>query len=511
MDVLFIAPPFELEETSTWANVQGTWPPLGLLSVAAYAESRGHDVGILDALAERPTPDQIGQFIAQHKPRFVALTATTIQIIAAQRIAAIAKESSPDSTVVIGGIHATSLPEEVLQDPNIDVVIRGEGELSFLALIEGEAYEDIPGLSWRSGNPLQPFEHNPTAVPVQDLDTLPLPAYHLIRFDLYRSGTEGVYRRTPGFTMTTSRGCPGKCTFCSSGRTVLRTRSPEHVVNEIQMRQKTYGIREVSFYDDTFTVNKRDVYRMCELIIERKIDLTWSCFARTDCISRKLLERMKAAGCHQILFGIESADAQILENIGKPIDLDQTRWAVRATQEVGITVRAAFMFGNPGETVETMNTTLNFAKSLNPDLAVFNITVPYPGTAMFDWARKNGYLRTCDWRKYDGANALLDLPTVATEKVNAMYRRAFREFYLRPSYVARRLLRIRSLDDIKTGVRGLRAVLGVQTTVGDSGTDWEKRYGAASSPNTTKPRTTPRLVANPSIKKQVTIHETATL
>jgi len=463
MDVLLINPPWLTKNGNIWHGVQSTYPPLGLLYVAALAEARGHRVRVMDVNAEHLEFDDIAAFLTERRPAWVGLTAVTAQIIVAHRVAELVKRVSPESKVVIGGVHGTALPDEVLRDPNVDFVVRGEGEKPFAALIDGEPVEQIGGLSYRGTNLLQPVVNNPQAEPIEDLDSLPTPAYHLIRFDLYKPAV-GAYRRLPSINMTMTRGCPGKCTFCNSAETALRTRSAEHVVDEIQRLQERYGVREVSFYDDTFTIFKQQVSRLCDLILERKIDLSWSCFARADCVSEGLLAKMRAAGCHQILFGLESADPGILEAIRKPIDLDQTRRAVRMVQKAGIMVRAAFMFGNPGETVETMQRTIDFAIDLDPDISLFNITTPYPGTQMFAWAHKNGYLRTLDWSDYDLANSVLELPTVSSEEVNRMYRAAYRAFYFRPRYLLKRLTRMRSWDDIVCNLRALRSVMFTRTT-----------------------------------------------
>lgn len=464
MRVLLINPPWLTKDGNIWHGVRSTSPPLGLLYVAAYAEREGHEVRVIDCNAEELRPEDAEGILREFQPDFVGLTAVTAQIINTHRVAGIVKQVSPRSKVVVGGVHATALPDDVLRDRHVDYVIRGEGERPFAALVVGRALSDIPGLSYRGRNLLQPIEHNPEAEPITDLDSLPPPAYHLVPFEKYKPAL-GAYLRLPAINMTMTRGCPGKCTFCNSAETTLRTRSAEKVVDEIEVLQRRYGIREVSFYDDTFTIYKQTVARFCDLVVERRLDLTWSCFARTDCVSPSLLKKMKAAGCHQILFGIESADPVILETIRKPIDLELTRRAVRMVQEAGIAVRAAFMFGNPGETIASMQRSIDFAKSLDPDIAIFNITTPYPGTQMFEWAYRNGYLRTLDWTDYDLANAVLDLPTASAEQINEMYRRAYREFYLRPGYLARRLLRMRSLDDIRMNLRAMRSVLTARATV----------------------------------------------
>ncbi|MFQ5493952.1 MAG: B12-binding domain-containing radical SAM protein, partial [Phycisphaerae bacterium] len=478
LDILLINPPWQTRDGNIWHGVKSTSPPLGLLYVAAYARDKGRSVRVMDVNAEGLSFEDIEAVVREHRPAWVGLTAVTAQITSTHQVAEMVKRVSPTSRVVVGGVHATALPEEVLRDDNVDYVIRGEGEVSFFELVAGRPSEAIGGLSYRGSNPLQPVEHNAESEPITDLDSLPTPAYDLIPFELYQPAI-GAYRRLPAINMTMTRGCPGKCTFCNSAETALRTRSAEHIVDEIQSLQRRYAIREVSFYDDTFTIYKQNVARMCELIVQRGLDLTWSCFARTDCISPPLLAKMKSAGCHQILFGIESADPEILRTIRKPIDLEMTRAAVRMVQQAGIAVRAAFMFGNPGETVESIRRTIDFAKELDPDIAIFNITTPYPGTQMFEWAKRNGHLRTLDWNDYDLANSVMELPTISSERINRMYKLAYREFFFRPSYLLRRLWSLRSFEDLKVNVRAFRSILFARTTA--PVTRWWRRGDSRSA------------------------------
>lgn len=462
-NVLLINPPWVTRDGNIWHGVKSTSPPLGLLYVAAYAEQAGHDVRVLDVNAEGLQLADIEREARALQPDFVGMTAVTAQISSAHEIAATVRRAAPRAKIVVGGVHPTAMPADVMRDENIDFCIRGEGEKPFATLISGEAPEHVGGLTYRSANRLQPLQHNRAEEPITDLDALPTPAYHLVPFEKYRPAI-GAYRRLPAVNMTMTRGCPGKCTFCNSAETALRTRSAEHMVAEIEKLQARYGIREVSFYDDTFTIYKQTVLRFCELIAERNIDITWSCFARTDCVSPSLLTKMKAAGCHQILFGIESADTEILNNIRKPINIELTRRAVRMVQDAGIAVRAAFMFGNPGETVESMRRTIDFAKDLDPDIALFNITTPYPGTQMFEWAKQLGYLRTQDWGEFDLGNSVMELPTVSSAEINRMYQTAYREFYFRPKYLWRRLRSIRSWDDLRVNLVAFRSIAFVHAT-----------------------------------------------
>lgn len=269
----------------------------------------------------------------------------------------------------------------------------------------------------------------------------------------------GAYRRLPATSVLATRGCPGRCTFCYRifGKR-LRTRSGSKVAEEVKYLQDRYGIREICFYDDTFTVLKREVQAFCRGLKELMVDITWSCFSRVDAVDEELLGTMKEAGCHQIMYGIEAASSEILKNIKKSTDLAEAEEAVTAAKRVGIDVRAAFMLGNPGETEETMEETLSFAIRLNPELVIFNIATPFPGTEMYEWAEENGYLKTKHWEDYDLSHVVMELPTVSSAKIEAFYRKAFRRFYLRPRYLAMRLARVRSFTDVLRAVRALRAV-----------------------------------------------------
>jgi radical SAM superfamily enzyme YgiQ (UPF0313 family) len=266
---------------------------------------------------------------------------------------------------------------------------------------------------------------------------------------------QGSYQRLPSFGMITSRGCPGRCTYCKGSLLgqVIRFKSAESIFEEIDFLQKNYGIRDITFYDDTFTSSKKRVREFCDLIIKNKMDLTWCCFSRVDTVDYDLLVQMKKAGCYQVLFGVESADSQILANINKMISLEKVEETVADAKKAGIEVRLSFMLGNPGETEETMEKTIRYAIALDPDLVSFNITTPYPGTEMFKWAKEKGYLIHENWSEYNFAEPVMELPTVSSEKVLEYYKKAHRRFYFRPKYFLKRIMRIRSINDFKRNFR----------------------------------------------------------
>ncbi len=444
VDALLINPPWISKDENIWHGIKGAMPPLGLLSIAAYAEQQGLSVRVFDLHVERWGIAEFREALRRILPSYVGISFMTATALAGNRIARIVKEVHPGCTVVVGGVHAEAMPSECLSNSAIDLVARGDGEKTFARIASGQSVENIAGVSYRIGNEAA---HNPPAEVITNLDELPMPAYHLVPMRKYYPAI-GAYRRLPAINMLMTRGCPGKCTFCNSANTTLRTRSAELVVEEIAHLRRTYGIREIQFYDDTFTVVRKNALRFCRLMKERQLGVSWTAFVRTDCFDKQMALALKEGGCHQVMFGVESGDDQILANIKKPIDREKTYQAIETAKKVGLEVRTTFMLGSPGETVESMQRTIDCALQLDPDLAIFNITTPYPGTEMFAWAKHNGYLNTEDWGDYELSGAIMNLPTVTPQQVNEAYTRAHKVFYGRPIMFWRRLKRIRNISHI---------------------------------------------------------------
>ncbi|MHB9156092.1 MAG: B12-binding domain-containing radical SAM protein, partial [Endomicrobiales bacterium] len=312
-DILLIDPPWNiLSPHNIWKNIGSCLPSLGLAYVASSLEKHGFTVRIVDCTADKRDLDSLVRlFSGMTPPRFVGLTATTPLIKSALLIAEAAKNSFPGAVVVLGGVHPTVLPEEVLSHPAVDIVVRGEGEETMLELARGKALSGVAGISYKENGALR---HNPDRPLIKDIDTVPPPAYHLLPMKNYYPAL-GSYRRLPAMSIFATRGCPGRCTFCH--RTFygkIRKRSAANIVEEVELLSRRYGIREIAFYDDAFTAFKDVVLEFCRLLEERKLKITWSCFTRADLVNRALLAAMKKAGCHLILFGVESADETILKN-----------------------------------------------------------------------------------------------------------------------------------------------------------------------------------------------------
>jgi len=459
MDVLLIDPPWVIENRKNlWRKVGSTLPSLGLAYIAAVLEKNNISVRILDCTAEKISLSQIPSRLRRLNPSYVGITATTPLIKNALKIAEYCKAEYPMAKIILGGIHPSFMPEEVLSDRNVDYVVRGEGEITMLEICQGKPKEKIPGLSYRKGGHIV---HNKDRPNVEDLNSIPAPAYHLLPMKKYKPAI-GNYRRLPAMSIFATRGCPGRCTFCQPtfGRK-LRARSAQSIISEIRLLKSKYGIKEINFYDDTFTAFRNVVFEFCDALIMQKIDITWSCFTRPDFLDEKILGAMKRAGCHLILMGIESADEQILKNIKKAISLEHAKAIVRAARKIGIDTRCSFMLGNPGETEETIRKTIDFALELDPDEVQFNITTAYPGTEMFEWADSRGYISTKDWSRYNMSETVMDLPTISQEKLKMYYKAAHKKFYLRPRIILRRLLKIRNFAQLSQELRGFAAVLGI--------------------------------------------------
>jgi anaerobic magnesium-protoporphyrin IX monomethyl ester cyclase len=451
--LLLINPPTSFDKGNIWKSIDGRTPPLGLALLSAILEHEGILCDICDCPAEQLSVAGVIARIRENAYTHVGLTSVTVSIDSALALAASIRSQFPSIKLIFGGVHPSMFYKDLIEKDCIDFIIRNEGEESLLELAKGVAISKIPNLSYKEDGRVC---HTPSRTEYYDLARRPFLAYHKLNMSKYHASMGAALRR-PNIGMIVSRGCPGRCVFCFNGMfgRQVRFMPAARIIEEIAFLQKTYGIREINFYDDNFTGNRRIVGEFCDLIRRNKIDLTWSCFARVDTVNPGLLKTMKQSGCHQIMFGIESGDARVLERANKMVDFEKNQQAVRMAQQAGITVRGAFMLGNRGETEETIKNTIDYAIGLKLDLAIFNIATPYPGTELFNWAEKNHYLLSRNWRDFDLSKPLIRTPDLNEGIVKRYYKTAYRRFYLRPGYLIRRLLRIRTLDDFKQNVEGV--------------------------------------------------------
>jgi|GEM_PF-896489 len=392
MKILFINPPSPLGAPAL--------PPLGLLYLASVAKADGNDVKIIDLDMDEPLFGDLEEIILDYSPDIVGLTGTTPQANNLIKIAKITKSISKTILVIAGGPHASALPERLLResDGNIDIVVIGEGEITLSEIIKGYELKNIDGICYfGNGNIIR----NKPRMPLEDLDSIPFPDRGLLNINKY----PGLYpvKETPSVHMIASRGCPFKCKFCSEkvvfGRK-YRKRSPLNVLGEIKYLINTYGIKEIAFYDDIFTIDKKWVLEFCRYIKENRLKFSWKILSRVNTVDKELLSNLKSAGCWLIYYGFESGSQKILDSIGKGTTVEQNINVARLTRQVGIKIYGFFMLGNPGETRETALETIKHAKKIKPDWFQFSITRPDPGSELYAQYQKEIESQNVPWEEY---------------------------------------------------------------------------------------------------------------
>ncbi len=423
--------------------------PLGLAYLGSVIEKAGHKVTVIDCQAEKLTYETFKSRIAQTASDVIGVTATTLLYKSAMKLVDISKQTQPHSITILGGSHGTFWDENALKEyPNLDIVVRREGELTIVELLNKiENNLDISGvlgITYRKGSKLIRNEDRPF---IENLDSLPFPAHHLLPLEKLKHNGKIL------FPLVSSRGCVYWCDFCSTVRMFgrgYRMRSAENVVDEMQFIHDKYGIDQVTFYDDAFSVDRERVLKICKELHDRKLDLIWDCGTRVDMVDRELMKTMRAAGCIAVWLGVESGSETMLKAMNKSIKLDQTRRAYKIAHEEGLMTIANVVLGFPGETEKTAKETINFVKELNPDDVGFYIATPYPGTPMHDQVVKNGWLKVTDFDKYDTATPTFETPYLSMEKLAELRYKAYQQFYLRPGYVLKMLR--------KGGTYGISAV-----------------------------------------------------
>ncbi|HLN88987.1 MAG TPA: radical SAM protein [Candidatus Binatia bacterium] len=429
MKVTLVNPPYPPNVHSHPAFI-----PLGLAYLGAVAEKAGHQITIIDCQADKLTDETFHERIAHTPSEVIGVTATTLLYKSAMKLIAIAKQAQPQAVTMLGGSHGTFWDENALNEyPGLDIVVRREGEQTFIELLEKleshSSLSNVLGITYRDRDKIIRNADRPF---IQDLDSLPFPAHHLLSLDNLKHNGKIL------FPLISSRGCVFWCDFCSTVRMFgrgYRYRSPKNVVDEMQLIHDSCGIEQVTFYDDAFTVDRNRVLKICEELHTRKLRMTWDCGTRVDMVDRELMKTMHDAGCIAVWLGVESGSEAILGAMNKKIKLEQTRLAYKTAHDVGLMTIANVVLGFPGETEQTAQATIRFVKKLNPEDVGFYVATPYPGTPMYEEVKKNGWLRVTDFDKYDTAGPTFETPQLSMEKLAEIRYKAYQQFYLRPAYV----------------------------------------------------------------------------
>lgn len=450
MKILFLNPPFfqrfSRAQRSPAVTKSGTlYYPMWIAYAAGFLEEAGFDVLLIDAPAENLSLSEVLRIANDFSPALVVIDTSTPSIYNDIEVAEKIKSVLPGSVIALVGAHVSTLAQETLEfSKTIDLIARGEYEISILEIAEGLKrnsifWNSIEGISYRDNEKIL---HNPDRAEQVNLDKLPFVSkvykkYLNIKNYFFAAS---LY---PEVQILTSRGCPFKCFFCMwpqcfQGRK-YRTRSAKSVLEEFMyIKDHLPEVKAVVIEDDTFTIDKNRVMEICGLLIKNKLNLPWNANVRTD-LDIGTMKKMKEAGCYLIIVGIESANQKILDNIHKGINSDNIKQFFDNAKKAGLLVHAAFMAGNPGETHESLKDNLRTAKIYMPDTVQFFPLTPYPGTEAYEWAMANGYLKIKSYSEYltkDGLhNCVIELPGLSREEIMESCYKSRRSFYLNPRYL----------------------------------------------------------------------------
>jgi len=429
-------------------------PFVTLASLASSLLEDGHGVKIADLMIEGAPMSAYRDCLREFQPDYVGVTFTTPLYSEARELASIAKEILPHTIAVCGGIHATSLPQQVLDESEFDIACIGEGEITIREICRGRDLTEIDGIAFGKGDG---YTLNPPRKLIEDLNELPLPAWHLHDLKYYHS-PHIASRRNPVGYMETNRGCNHFCTYCSQnvfGHNV-RSKSADRVVEEMFYMLKC-GFEDIHVKDDNFTADIDSAKEVCRLLIESEFPAPWALPTGVnvhDCDS-EFFELAAEAGCYQVSFGIESGVEELLKRVAKKQTPAQIRRAVTLAHDAGLETVGFFMMGLPGDTVETMKETIRFACSLPLTYAKASMTLPFPSSALFRQIDREGRILSKDWDKYNfhSTTEVWKHENLDWDTIQHYYALFHRKFYFRPSYILKRLWRDikmgQLLDDIK--------------------------------------------------------------
>lgn len=395
MKKVLLVNPHETEQ-SGFSN-----PPLGLLYLAGTLLKHGFTVRVADGCLDGK--EAISAAIKEFKPEIVGITCLTPGRKKALDIAKMVKDFDSSTMVVLGGAHSTIMHRQIMEHYSfVDIIVLGEGEVTFLEIAQMKDPAQINGIIYRNNE--QIVKTSPRNY-IENLDEIPFPAWHLVDLKKYPAIDKGVIRGIdlaiePRISVIFSRGCKGHCDFCSTWWIWKgwRHRSATNMADEIELLYKEYGIRHFCFADDAMTVNREETIKLCDEIIGRQLNIVFHVTTRTDCVDEIVLEKLKAAGCYKIAFGIETGSPALLKKMCKENDIETAELAIKTSKKAGILVTALLIVGNVGETEESLKDTIRFLKRTKPDdVGCVGGLWILPGTKLYQQCRRKGYIDDDYW------------------------------------------------------------------------------------------------------------------
>lgn len=474
MKVLLLMPPTDLTRSygklKKFSNPQ---PSIGIAYIAAMLWEHGYAVKVVDAYVNEYLISNLMDIIEEYNPDIIGISVLTPTAEIVYEISRNIRKKFSKIKIVMGNMHASLFADEILSKNYADFVIHREGEFTMLELIKlmekNGNPESILGLSFKKNGVIV---HNPLSGHIEDLNKLPFPAWDLFPLNLYSTDPRTEVKKGAVETqILASRGCPNKCTFCSSRTeksqgSKYRMRDQNSIVDEMIYMHKKYGSEIFSFMDLAFPLVREHAVNICNEIIKRKLNnkIKWFTECRVKPLDIDLLALMKKAGCVRICLGIESGNNDILKTLKKNFTVEDVKNAVKMAHKAGLIVDGMFMIGLPGETEQTIDETVNFAVKLNIRYAIFNIFVPYPGCELYDNLKAENKIHYKNWSDftsyptYSGGIPVYTPDGISKEKMMELQRKAMKRFYLRPRFIINELLNLK-IDKFVHYMTGLKSML----------------------------------------------------
>jgi radical SAM superfamily enzyme YgiQ (UPF0313 family) len=424
--------------------------PYGVACLAQYTRNKGHVVKYLEPTIEKMDNKQYKKYLLENKFDVIGIGSTTLQIGKTIRTFELIKKINPKIITVLGGIHGTIMSGETLDlTESIDYIILGEGEKPFCSLLEKLEKKDLKKIKNISGiafkNKGKKIINPPDFSNMLKPEEFPMPAYDL--FPMHKYVTQVTYSKNfPTYSLLCSRGCVFKCAFCNAsdimGRKV-RYKDPDEVIKEILILKNKYGAKGIMFNDSTFTVNNEWVEIFCKKLIEKKINISWTCNSRVDTVNEKLLRLMKKAGCWEILYGIESGNQKSLDLINKKTTVEQNTRALKLSMKLGIYTYATYILCLPGETKKDALNTIKYAKKIATPIAMFYLPIPFPKTELWRICKEQGILREDakweDYNAWDSSNPVYVNPKIGKKEMGKILKKSYVDYYTNPIVLLKNL------------------------------------------------------------------------